>query len=139
MTFSPSDKKKYVWRTTANKKVTVSATKVAIEAMKHVGTPYVWGGSTTKGFDCSGYTQYVYAKAVGVKLPRTSSAQAKVGTKVSARKAKAGDLVASPGHVAIYLGGGYLIDAPKPGRTIQPRKVWQSNPTYIRVAAKATR
>lgn len=101
-------------------------------AMRYVGVPYVSGGSSPSGFDCSGLTQYVYAQ-VGINLPRTSSAQRYAGTVVSASEAKAGDLVWTPGHVAIYAGDGMQIDAPKPGDTVKYRAIWQSNPTFIRV------
>ncbi len=69
-------------------------------ARRYVGVPYVWGGTTPAGFDCSGYTQYVYAQ-VGVSLPRTSSGQRGAGVVVSAADALPGDLVWSPGHIGI--------------------------------------
>jgi cell wall-associated NlpC family hydrolase len=101
-------------------------------ASRYVGVPYVSGGSTPSGFDCSGFTQYVYAQA-GISLPRASSAQGSVGTKIPRSEAKPGDLIWTPGHVAIYAGGNTQIDAPRPGKTIQFRNIWQSNPTFIRV------
>jgi cell wall-associated NlpC family hydrolase len=101
-------------------------------AMRYVGVPYVSGGSSPSGFDCSGLTQYVYAQ-VGINLPRTSSAQRYAGTVVSASAAKPGDLIWTPGHVAIYAGNGMQIDAPKPGDVVKYRAIWQSNPTFIRV------
>lgn len=105
---------------------------IAELASRYVGVPYLWGGTTPAGFDCSGYTSYVYAQ-VGITLPRTSSAQREVGTVVSRADAQPGDLIWSPGHIAIYAGGDLQVDAPRPGQTIQIRSIWQSNPTFIRV------
>ncbi len=86
-------------------------------AKDYLGVPYVWGGTSPKGFDCSGFTQYVYKKA-GVSLPRTSSEQGKVGTKVSRSELRAGDLVMFPGHVGIYIGDGKFIHSPSPGKSV---------------------
>ena len=101
-------------------------------AARYVGVPYVSGGSTPSGFDCSGFTSYVYAQ-LGISLPRTSSAQRNAGTVVSRADAQPGDLIWSPGHIGIYAGGNQMIDAPRPGKTIQFRSIWQSNPTFIRI------
>lgn len=101
-------------------------------ASRYVGTPYVYGGGTPSGFDCSGFTSYVYAQ-VGINLPRSSGAQRGAGTVISRSEAKPGDLIWTPGHVAIYAGGNTQIDAPRPGKTIQYRAIWQSNPTFIRL------
>jgi cell wall-associated NlpC family hydrolase len=110
-----------------------SGSAIVSIATRYVGVPYVSGGSTPDGFDCSGFTKYVFAQ-VGIDLPRTSSAQGNVGTKVSRAEAQPGDLIWSPGHISIYAGDGMQIDAPRPGKTIQVRQIWQSNPTFIRVA-----
>ena len=101
-------------------------------AARYVGVPYVYGGTTPDGFDCSGFTSYVYAQ-LGISLPRTSSDQRYVGVQVSREEAQPGDLVWSPGHIGIYAGEGMMIDAPRPGKTIQFRAMWQSNPVFIRV------
>lgn len=100
-------------------------------AARYLGVPYRWGGTTPKGFDCSGYVQYVY-KQVGVSLPRTSGAQAKAGKKVSASQARPGDLVWKPGHIGIYAGNGMMYDAPRRGKPVQKRKIY-FKPVYIRV------
>lgn len=101
-------------------------------AARYVGVPYVYGGTTPDGFDCSGFTSYVYAQ-LGITLPRTSSEQRNVGTVVSREEAQPGDLVWSPGHIGIYAGEGMMIDAPRPGKTVQFRAMWQSDPVFIRV------
>lgn len=114
-----------------------TAAQVVSEAEQYEGTPYVWGGTTPEGFDCSGFTQYVYAQ-LGVSLPRTSEEQATVGTPVaSLADAQPGDLVffagsdgtaSSPGHVGIYLGNGEMIDAPYTGTTVQVQPVADAGP-----------
>ncbi|WP_308121797.1 C40 family peptidase [Actinotalea ferrariae] len=101
-------------------------------ASRYVGVPYVWGGTTPDGFDCSGFTSYVYAQ-VGITLPRTSADQRYAGTAVPFEQAQPGDLIWSPGHISIYAGGNLQVDAPVPGKTIQIREIWQSNPVFIRV------
>jgi len=114
-------------------RVISEGTRIAKIAKKYVGVRYRSGGGTPSGFDCSGFTSYVYKKAGVAKLPRSSSAQRHSGKVVSRSKARAGDLIWTRGHVAIYLGNGKQIDAPRPGKSIQVRSIWQSNPTFIRV------
>lgn len=70
------------------------------DAKSYLGVKYVWGGTTPKGWDCSGFTQYVYGKN-GIKLPRTTSQQRNVGKVVSVKDAKPGDLIWIPGHIGI--------------------------------------
>ncbi|PKY69511.1 glycoside hydrolase [Brevibacterium ravenspurgense] len=89
------------------------AQQVLAIAKQYVGTPYVSGGSSPSGWDCSGFTSYVYGK-VGVKLPRTSGAQRGAGKTVSRSQAKPGDIIWSPGHVGIYAGNGMMYDAGNP-------------------------
>lgn len=101
-------------------------------AMRYLGVPYVWGGTTPAGFDCSGFTSYVFAQ-VGIDLPRTSSAQRYAGTVVSYAEAQPGDLIWSPGHIAIYAGDGMQIEAPVPGKSVRYTSIWQSGPVFIRV------
>ncbi|MBV7302803.1 C40 family peptidase [Corynebacterium sp. TAE3-ERU2] len=81
-------------------------------AESQLGTPYVWGGTTPDGFDCSGLVQWSYAQA-GVELPRMAHEQA-VGRQVSADELQLGDLVVWDGHVAMYAGEGMMIEAGDP-------------------------
>lgn len=111
-------------------KAAIAGSEVIAYAANFVGTPYVSGGTTPAGFDCSGFVSYVYAH-FGISLPRSSGAYYGVGTRVSSPQP--GDIIVSPGHVGLYAGPGLQIDAPRPGKTIQFRGIWQSNPTYVRV------
>lgn len=123
--------------TTAEKAATAVNT-----AQQMIGTPYSWGGGNASGpstgiccspkgrsgkeitgFDCSGLTLYAYAKA-GISLPRTAAQQYAASEPVKPGKARPGDLVfygdspASIHHVGIYIGGGWMIDAPRPGTKV---------------------
>ncbi|WP_020016970.1 C40 family peptidase [Promicromonospora sukumoe] len=109
-----------------------SGSKILDIARQYIGVPYVWGGSTPAGFDCSGFTSYVYAQ-IGITLPHSSAAQRNSGTQVSAAEAQPGDIIWSPGHVAIYAGNGMQIEAPVPGQTVRESKVWQDSPVYLRI------
>lgn len=96
-----------------------------------VGIPYVYGGTTPAGFDCSGFTQYVF-RQVGISLPRTSQAQMAATTPVS--NPQPGDLVfLGPGHVGIYAGNGMMYDSPRTGKSTSLRAVYSSSATYGRV------
>ncbi|MGY4643698.1 peptidoglycan DL-endopeptidase CwlO [Cellulomonas sp. URHB0016] len=110
----------------------VSGNAVLEIAARYVGTPYVSGGSTPDGFDCSGFVSYVYAQ-LGIDLPRTSSGIKAAGTIISREDAQPGDLIWSPGHISIYAGGDEQIDSPRPGKTVQFRTIWQSSPVFIRI------
>ena len=117
---------------TSNVPQSVSGNAVLEVAARYVGTPYVSGGTTPDGFDCSGFTSYVYAQ-LGITISRSSSEQRYAGTVVSRADALPGDLIWSPGHVGIYAGGNTQIDSPRPGKTVQFRDIWQSDPIFIRV------
>jgi cell wall-associated NlpC family hydrolase len=101
-------------------------------AARYVGTPYRYGGTTPAGFDCSGFTSYVY-RQVGISLPRTSGAQASGGRQVSRSEARPGDLVypASGGHIGIYAGGNMMYDAPRSGKTVTKRAIWFSDARFV--------
>ena len=111
--------------------------RVLREAAKLKGTPYRYGGTTPRGFDCSGYTGYVYKKA-GKKLPRTSRAQYSATKHLSRKAAKPGDLVffksggGSVYHVGIYAGGNMLWHASRPGRPVAKAKIWTSRVAFGR-------
>ncbi|WGW12669.1 C40 family peptidase [Saxibacter everestensis] len=109
-----------------------NAASVVSIAKRYLGVPYVWGGSSPSGFDCSGFTGYVY-KQVGVDLPRTSSAQRGAGKIVSQSEAKAGDLVWHSGHIGIYLGDGKKIHSPQTGDVVKISDLSSSDTTFIRV------
>ncbi|MFP7299100.1 NlpC/P60 family protein [Neobacillus niacini] len=117
--------------------VTNSATanSVIATAKQYLGVPYVWGGSTPSGFDCSGFTSYVF-RSVGISLPRTSRAQQNVGTRISLSQVQPGDLVfrGSPAyHVGIYIGGGQYIHAPQTGDVV---KIAPFNPSKFSSASR---
>ncbi len=90
------------------------AQRLTKSALRFIGVPYVFGGTSTSGFDCSGYVQHVFAM-LGIHLPRTADAQYYAGTRV--RQLKPGDLVffqtyePGPSHVGIYLGHGHFAHA----------------------------
>jgi cell wall-associated NlpC family hydrolase len=116
----------------AKKKANRGAKIVAV-ANAQVGDRYVYGASGPSAFDCSGFTSYVYKKAVGKSLSRSSSAQRTQGRQVSRSNAKPGDLIWTPGHVAIYIGKGKQIEAARPGVGVVKRHIWQDSPRFIRI------
>lgn len=104
--------------TTSTAPVSGNGSSVVAYAKQFIGTKYTYGGSSpSTGFDCSGFTSYVF-RNFGVSLPRTSGGQSGAGTPVSRSNLAAGDLVIYSGHVAIYVGGGQVIHAPRPGKSV---------------------
>ncbi len=110
--------------------ITAEAGSLVWDALQYLGVPYLWGGETPRGFDCSGLTQYVFAKH-GVNLPRVSLQQAQSGSPVAPNELQPADLVffGNPiHHVGIYIGGGYFVHAPRTGDVVKISKL--SEPYY---------
>ncbi len=113
---------------------TASASAITSYALTFLGVPYVWGGTTPSGFDCSGLVQYVYSH-FGINLGRTTYTQQYAGTKISVASAQAGDLYfwgsyGSAYHVAIALGGGQYVMAPAPGQNVMTGSVSSYTPSF---------
>lgn len=127
----------------SSKAATKSYDKLYSTAKKYVGTRYVYGGTTPSGFDCSGYTKYVYKKGVSKTLARTAQSQYNTTSKVSSSKVQKGDLVYfgtskhSISHVGIYIGNGQMIDSQNRGVIVERvnspwwNKVGYSRPTKL--------
>jgi cell wall-associated NlpC family hydrolase len=106
--------------------VTVGSVAVA-DGMRLRGVPYVWGGSTPAGFDCSGFTAYVYGE-LGITLAHSTYAQWDAGTHIRRRDLEPGDLVFFDGigHVGIYIGGGLFVHAPHTGTVVSVNRLSSS-------------
>jgi len=109
-----------------------SLSQVFSVAQQYIGTPYVYGGASPAGFDCSGYVMYVYAQ-FGINLPHSVSGQAAMGKRISIADAQPGDIVIMPGHDGFYAGNGNIMDAPDTGRSISIRPIWTSDFYIVRL------
>ena len=107
--------------------------KVIEVAKKYLGVPYVFGGKTPSGFDCSGFVGYVFKEALGIDITTWTVTQESKGTEVAIKDAKPGDLFfygprGGTEHVSIYLGGKQYIHAPYPGQVV---KISNMTPSYM--------
>lgn len=107
---------------------------IVASAYSYLGVPYVWGGSTPAGFDCSGLTQYVFAEN-GISLPRVTTSQEYSGTMISLSQLEPGDLVffgsrGATHHVGIYVGGGNYIHAPQTGDVVKVTSISAYTPSF---------
>ncbi|WP_054671683.1 C40 family peptidase [Lentilactobacillus senioris] len=131
----------WIWSGYLKAKSTKTFANVYATAKKYLGTRYIYGGTTPYGFDCSGYTQYVYKKSIKKNLARTAQAQYNSTSKVSSSKVQKGDLVyfgaskRSISHVGIYIGNGNMIDSQNNGVVIEKVNApWWNKVGYSRPA-----
>ncbi len=102
------------------------AGSVVETALQYVGYPYVYGGTSPSGFDCSGFVQYVFAQH-GISLPRISGDQGRAGTPIPASEAQPGDLVVwGESHIAIYIGDGMIVHASTPATGVKVSSLYGS-------------
>lgn len=114
-------------RLTINADTSTVSGRAATKAAQQIGRPYRYGGSTPKGFDCSGLVYYSYQQA-GQAVPRTSAAQFSTARPIELREAKPGDLLffatrKSVDHVAIYVGDNTFVHAPSSGKKVSVARV----------------
>ncbi|MDR6972264.1 C40 family peptidase [Leifsonia shinshuensis] len=113
----------------------VTGSDVVADAKKYLGVPYVFGGTSASGLDCSGLVQRVF-KDLGIDVPRLVSGQSTVGTEVpSLAQAQPGDLIVTNGgeHIVIYAGDGKVIHAPSEGRTVSLVDNWMKDSDIVTI------
>ena len=123
--------------THASSSVSGRGASVVAIASRYLGVPYVYGGSSPRGFDCSGLTMYVYAQ-LGISLPRSAAAQYGATTRIARSQAVPGDLIffftgGTVTHVAIYLGGNMMLAAPHTGDVVKRESIYSANIAFGRV------
>ncbi len=113
----------------------LDGTSILKVAAKYVGTPYVFGGDSPRGFDCSGYVAFVFSQ-FGLAMPHSVHGQARMGIPVKAEDALPGDLVImnDMSHDGIYAGNGNFYHAPRPGDSVKLAPIYTSQVHYIRLA-----
>jgi peptidoglycan DL-endopeptidase CwlO len=111
----------------------VNAANVMQAAAEQVGVPYVYGGSTPSGFDCSGYVRFVYSQ-FGVKLPHSVYQQARLAKKIPPEDARPGDIVVfnDYSHNGIYAGNGKFYHAPQPGDRVKLAPIFTERYHFVR-------
>lgn len=112
----------------------VDLDQVVQVALQYQGTPYLFGGTTPAGFDCSGFVQFVYAQ-FGLAIPRTVVTQAAFGTRISREDARPGDVVIMAGHNGFYMGNGMILDSPRAGSVVSVRPIWTNDYYIVRFGA----
>jgi cell wall-associated NlpC family hydrolase len=108
-----------------------AGSRIIAEAGKYLGVPYVYGGASPAGFDCSGYTMWVYAHAGVGSLPHNSESQRQMFRAIPRDQARPGDLIfymsgGTSYHVAIYAGGNLQYAAPATGQDVKIETIWSS-------------
>jgi peptidoglycan DL-endopeptidase CwlO len=116
----------------------ISAEQVLQVAAQYVGTPYIFGGSNPRGFDCSGYVMFVFAQ-FGIPLRHSVTAQSRVGIIVSPEDARPGDLVIfnDHSHNGIYAGNGQFYHAPQPGDRVKLAPIFEPRHYFVRLGTSS--